>query len=109
MNESLEKRASVGTAIVELGRIETWLFRHARGEIEPQSHFGTICSNVQVYSVIIIIIGFLAETVSIPPSLPPNEGSIHYRLLFDPDNISVDHLSMDSVVVIPWLLSLHYV
>lgn len=77
LNETLEKRPSVGTAIVELGRIETWLFRHARGEIEPQSHF---------------------ESVSIPPSLPPNEGSIHYRLLLDPDNINVDHLSMDSIV-----------
>jgi len=77
LNETLERRPSVGTAIVELGRIETWLLRHARGENEPQSHF---------------------EAVSIPPSLPPNEGSTHYRLLFDPDNVNVDHLSMECIV-----------
>jgi len=41
----------------------------------------------------------LLDSVAISPSLPPSEGSIHYRLLLDPDNVSADHLTMECVVV----------
>lgn len=40
LNEPLDKRSSVGVALVELGRLETWLLRHARGELDFQSAFG---------------------------------------------------------------------
>ena len=34
------------------------------------------------------------------PALPPTEGgSIHYKLILDPASVNVDHLSMESVVV----------
>lgn len=40
LNESFDKRSSVGLAIVEMGRLETWLLRHARGELDLQNTFG---------------------------------------------------------------------
>lgn len=42
----------------------------------------------------------LLDATTIPPSLPPSEGSIHYRLILDPDSVNVDNLNMECVVVI---------
>ncbi len=39
------------------------------------------------------------DSTSVLPSLPPSEGSIHYRLLLDPDGVNVDHVTMECVVV----------
>ncbi|EFX70985.1 hypothetical protein DAPPUDRAFT_228128 [Daphnia pulex] len=77
LNEPLNKRFSVGVAIVEMGRLETWLLRHARGELDLPNAF---------------------DSATIPPSLPPKEGSVHYRLLLDPDSVNVDSLNMECVV-----------
>lgn len=44
-----------------------------------------------------------SDSAAIPPSLPPSEGSLHYRLLLDPDCVSVDNLTMECVVVIVFL------
>ncbi|XP_032789539.2 uncharacterized protein LOC116926709 [Daphnia magna] len=77
LNESFDKRSSVGVAIVEMGRLETWLLRHARGELDLHNAF---------------------DATTIPPSLPPSEGSIHYRLILDPDSVNVDNLNMECVV-----------
>ena len=43
LNEPLNKRSSVGVAIVEMGRLETWLLRHARGELDIHNAFGNYC------------------------------------------------------------------
>lgn len=42
LNEPMDRRSSVGTAIVEMGRLETWLLRHARGELQLHNGFGTL-------------------------------------------------------------------
>jgi hypothetical protein len=42
LNEPLDKRFSVGVAIVEMGRLETWLLRHARGELDLPNAFGNL-------------------------------------------------------------------
>lgn len=68
---------AVGAALVELGRLETWMLRFSRGELDSDS---------------------LIEASSIPPSLPPRDGSTHYQLLVDTDNVCVDNLSMECVV-----------
>lgn len=81
-----------------MGRLETWLLRHARGELHYQNGFGNSGGSFSD-SCLIRSLLLLLESVSIPPSLPPSEGSIHYRLLLDPDNINVDHLNMECVVV----------
>ena len=67
LNETLERRPSVGTAIVELGRIETWLLRHARGENEPQSHFG-IQSSSFFFQFSLILLSLNRSCVDTPVS-----------------------------------------
>jgi len=37
---SIKKRTSIGTAIVEMGRLETWLLRYARGELDVRNGGG---------------------------------------------------------------------
>lgn len=90
--------SSIGTAIVEMGRIETWLLRYARGEITQQNSFGmrksvvTIPDNFQLQFISL-------ESGGVSPFLPPSEGSVHYRLLLDPDSVNIDSIDMDCIVV----------
>lgn len=48
LNESFDKRSSVGVAIVEMGRLETWLLRHARGELDLHNAFGSRTQNLLI-------------------------------------------------------------
>jgi hypothetical protein len=43
---SIKKRTSIGTAIVEMGRLETWLLRYARGELDVRNGIGNYTSNL---------------------------------------------------------------
>lgn len=67
----LDTMGVCGSAVVGLGRAETCVVRASRGEE------GT---------------GTLAD-------LPPQGGSLLYRLLTDPDNVALDNLSVDLFAV----------
>ena len=41
MQGSSENQTSIGNAIIELGRLETWLLRQARGDLESDNLLGT--------------------------------------------------------------------
>nr|CAG4640940.1 EOG090X07S9 [Eulimnadia texana] len=69
LREPLDRNPELGQAIVELGRLETWFFQESLGESQ----------NLEAF-------------------LPPSGYSSLYQLIFDPDSVSLDHLTPEAIL-----------